>query len=744
MHEKHRLLDALPSYSKVVLDRQGRLVDAFLTPDDKWRMEARLDEVGRKFEDALLCLEDRRFYFHPGVDPISLVRAVKQNLTHGRVVSGASTLSMQLAKMLYRRPRDLGSKLLEARDALLLELFFTKKQILKMYLSLTPYGGNVEGVEAASLLYLQKPIKDILVSEMATLLLIPQMPSRLRNFSETQWKSARNRNLDRFLNCGFLSSAEWSVERQRPVKVPKKSRRPVARHISQYLQSKEGPYVETTINLDLQIAIENIISKQRHSFDKQKMNDVAALVIDNESGEVLTAIGNHPDGHKTAAINSLFTFRSPGSTLKPVLYSLGLESGLFLPGSLLQDVPIAIGGYEPENYDRRYRGFVEARTALSQSLNVPFVILLKKIGMERFFYELESLQIKIKEDKNKLGLSAAVGSISLRPWDLAKIYLAFANKGRAVEPTFKRSTTPNTTQWRSRGSTLMTSAALALKKRGSYIPSRFKLYSENPIHWKTGTSQGRKDAWAVGYNKEFTTLVWLGNLDMTSSANLVGADAAGPRFFEIFYLLDRRVKSLAVNDFNTSHLEEVKVCQFSGLLPGSYCPISHRNQLVDQPLKARCRYHQNFELEVSTGQVVYPGCREQLKTIKKTFLVLPAKVKQWIRHRDRYPTTIPSLHPNCEERLPRALNAVQITSPRNGETFYLPSSDVKNAKLRIPIKWSATIPKGRQMDCQLNGVKVGAEVTEQAFIEVKPGAYQLFCSDRHAFAVQSSFSVQRF
>ncbi|RME28687.1 MAG: penicillin-binding protein 1C, partial [Deltaproteobacteria bacterium] len=598
--------------SSVVRWRDGRTAFLTLSEDERWRVPVEVDEVDPAYVDALIRLEDRRFWWHPGVDPIAVVRAAAVNLARGRVVSGASTITMQVVRLCEPRPRTLASKLVEAARAVQLELRMSKTEILSAYLDLVPMGGNLEGVEAASHAFFGHGADNLDAAEIAVLLAIPQDPTHRApapDHVETL-AAARDAIARRLLAEGLLeprladgadggagsgassppvpspgeaASAEEVLARIQATPVPD-GLRPMPRqapHAAAWLLG--GPQVSgqdlvTTLDAGVQRRVEAVVADARGSLHRRGIDDVAVVVVRHRDGQVLALVGGHDfwaarDG---AQIPAFAVPRSPGSALKPVLYAQALDAGMVLPEQLVLDVPVDYSGYTPENYSGEFDGMVPLQEALSRSLNVPFVRLLHQVGVESFLGQLRGMGVtSLSPVPGHYGLSAVVGGVELTPLDLARIYATIAEGGRARPLRWLEPGAPADPSVRvmSPGAAWLTIRALSRRDRPDF-PGRGALSAmPRHIHWKTGTSFGNRDAWAVGSGARMTVVVWLGNLDRRPAAALVGAQAAGPLLFDILDALNDGFDQDPVAAWTRPpDLRPVEVCALSGMRAGPACP----------------------------------------------------------------------------------------------------------------------------------------------------------------------------
>ena len=656
--------------STVVSFRDGSPAHVALAPDDRWRVAASLSTVDPEYVEALVRFEDQRFWGHPGVDPIAFARAMAQNLWHGEVVSGASTLTMQLVRMLEPRPRTVGSKLVEMHRALTLEIALTKEEILVNYLTFAPYGRNVEGVEAASLAYFGHPADHLSAAEIATLLAVPQNPSaRYPTASHaSRLKAARDRIAARIFGPGDQLNAVADVPvpqhlRAFPREIP---------HVAAWLtaQHPDALRLYTTLDRAKQRVAERTVERVRAQRGDEGIRHVSAVLVDHQRDEVVALVGGFDfwrDGYGDQ-IPSFAVPRSPGSALKPFIYTRGIDQGIALPDHLVLDVPVHYGTYAPKNYDGRFEGLVRLEDALSRSLNLPFIGLLQQTGVEDFVGLLTTAGVRsLHPDPGHYGLSMAIGGVEITPLEMASLYATLA-RGGAYRPLAwldeDRLAGVEGLELFSPGASWLTARALSLRDRPDF-PGRREVSSlPRGISWKTGTSYGHRDAWAAGWTAEHTAVVWMGNLDNAPSASLVGAQSAGPVLFDVLEgVTDNRVHAGPAP--RPRDLTQVEVCATSGHLPTDACPTTRRvwAQMNNVPVTP-CPYHVHLDVDIHTGEGVTPSCREGRQTERRSFVSWPASVQRWLVEQRRLVPEVPRMAVGC--MAPATLPGPVITHPSQG------------------------------------------------------------------------------
>lgn len=522
-------------FSTLVVDREGRLLRAFATSDGRWRLPARADGVDPRFFVALFGYEDKRFRSHSGVDPLALLRAAGQFVAQGRIVSGGSTLTMQVARLLEpRAERTLYAKLRQIVRAIELERLLSKDDILSLYLSLAPYGGNLEGIRAASLAYFGKEPRRLTLGEAALLVALPQSPEARRpDRSPETARRARDRVLDRLAAQSVLPQAEVDRAKMEPVPVARKPMPMLAPFASEAAVTAASGIKLHRLTIDAiwQKSLEELAFERARALGADI--SVAILALDNASGEVLAHVGSadYFDQRRAGQVDMTNAVRSPGSTLKPFIYGLGFEDGLIHPETLIDDRPVRYGAYAPENFDLTFQGTVAVRRALQLSLNVPAVAVLDKIGASRFAARVAQAGGVLALPKGEVpGLAMGLGGVGVKLADLVKLYGGLARLGSIVPLTERRVETAEAAQPRR-----------LLDPVAAWYVGNVLLGTPPPenavggrIAFKTGTSYGYRDAWAVGFDGKRTIGVWVGRPDGAPVPGMVGRTAAAPILFDAF------------------------------------------------------------------------------------------------------------------------------------------------------------------------------------------------------------------
>ena len=555
-------------YSTVVESAEGELLGARIADDGQWRFP-QCDTVPSRFAAALVQFEDRHFYWHPGVDPGAIVRALRDNVRNKHVVSGGSTITMQVIRLSRGRERTLWQKLVEAFKATRLEARCTKRQILALYASNAPFGGNVVGLDAAAWRYFGRPPEELSWAEAATLAVLPNAPSAIHiGRAREELLAKRNRLLGRLLEHGDIDQGTYEESLEEPL--PGEPL-PLPSYASHYVESApKGVRTRSTIQYHLQLAVEEAVRRRSDALAAEGVADMAALVMDNASGAVVAYVGNSsPERDRPGRqVDIAASPRSTGSILKPFLYAGALSAGTILPRTLLPDVPVNLGGFAPQNFDRQFYGAVHANEALARSLNVPSVFLLRKYGVERFHGDLKALGLStLTQPASHYGLALILGGAEGKLSEITAAYSSFAGMTDIAHwhtyEALKEVNRPDQLDWRLIGS---------VRKAA----------------WKTGTSYGFRDAWAVGMTPRYTIGVWAGNAEGAGVPGLTGARAAGPAMFDILNLLPADDSWFPEPDGGIF----ADVCVQSGFLAGPECTEVETMQLPEAALESEpCPYH---------------------------------------------------------------------------------------------------------------------------------------------------------
>lgn len=666
--------------SMMLTDRDGQLLDARIARDGQWRFEGS-DQIPEKFEAALLTFEDSWFYWHPGFNPVSMFKAALANTRSGHIRRGGSTITMQVVRLSRKgKPRTYREKWIELNRAVRLTFQYRKKSILKRYIDMAPFGGNVVGLEAAAWRYYGKPSTQLSWGEAATLAVLPNSPALIhpgRNRDALEEK--RNALLDRMVLAGHLTmeSAEMAKAEDIPtipISLPRR-----APELATTLGQQGTGRIQTTLDGSLQDAARQVMVRHHERLSGNSIDNQAVIIVNNLDHRVLVYAGNSPDaGNQGGDVDIINAPRSPGSTLKPLLYACALDEGMIWPTSLLADIPTQYGSYRPENFNRQFQGIVPAREAIASSLNVPMVRLLQAYGVDQFLRQLRQFGLEtLNKTAEHYGLSLILGGGEVTLFQLVQVYSAIAHQLAIPEEQTQKQplngleiqlNSPSKTKimMPSPGASWQMMEAMRLPDRPDGQENWSYFESSRVIAWKTGTSFGFKDAWAIGVTPKYTIGVWVGNADGEPRPELVGLKAAAPLLFDLFDLLPATSWfSPPLND-----LELRSVCSFSGMPSGSHCPADTMLIPDRQQRPIPCSYHQEVFLDPQTGLRTNSSCSTPQLAIRKTYAILPPLQEHYYRlHHPEY-QRLPPLAQPCQEG--QDLNPIQWIYPAEFTRLVLP------------------------------------------------------------------------
>ena len=667
-------------YSTVVTDRNGELLGARIASDGQWRFPPR-KTTPEKIRQCLITFEDKNFYYHWGVDPLSIGRATYQNLKNKRIVSGGSTLTMQTIRLARNESRTFGEKVIEMILATRLEFRASKEEILSMYVSHAPFGGNVVGLDAASWRYFGHSAEDLSWAESAMLAVLPNAPAIIHlSKGRKTLLAKRNRLLKQLLDKEIIDSSTYELAVSEPLPDEPQPFPQIAPHlVSRFYQERSGRYSRTTINKGMQTHIEDLAERWSNEFNRSDIRNLAILVIDIPSNQVVAYCGNVHFDRKQGGnqVDVIQAPRSTGSILKPFLYYAMLQEGSLLPHTLLPDIPININGFTPQNFSLQFEGAVPASEALARSLNIPAVTMLQKYGAPKFHTFLRQIGLKtINRPASHYGLSLILGGAEATLWDVTNTY-AYMGRSLLQLPQTECSlllsdsenseavTSAKTTDIFQPGAVWQTFNALTEVNRPEEIDWK-SIPSMHPIAWKTGTSHGFRDAWAVGVTPHYAIGVWVGNATGEGKPGLVGARTAGPVLFDIFSLLPptqwfKRPGNVFV---------KTEVCRKSGHLKGRFCEETDTLLILPAGLKTEaCPYHHLITLSADETHRIYENCANLEPTIQKSWFTLPP-VWEWYyrQHHPEY-SPLPPFKPGCGED---ALQPMQFIYPPMNAPIVLP------------------------------------------------------------------------
>jgi penicillin-binding protein 1C len=652
--------------STVVFDRNNNLLGARIANDGQWRFPEN-DVVPEKFSQCITTFEDRYFFSHPGVNLFALFRAFRQNIQAGKIVSGGSTITMQTIRLSRKgKARTVWEKVIEMWLALRLEVAYSKSEILSLYSSHAPFGGNVVGLDAAAWRYFGRAPTNLSWAETATLAVLPNAPALIhpgRNRDALEQK--RNRLLAKLLQEAIIDSLTFEISLEESLPLNPLPLPNFAPQLTDRMGIENPEKVtQTTIDIHLQNQVGEIVQRHHELLKSNQIFNAAVMVLDVESNETLVYVGNTAgdgSGNHGNDVDVITKPRSSGSILKPLLYCAMLDEGELLPGTLVADIPTTISNYSPKNFNVTYDGAVPAKDALIRSLNVPAVRLLSEFGQQRFYHKLKDSGFStLNFDAEHYGLSLILGGAEVMLWDLCKVYRGLAQTlneydSNPEEAAFNRFPGPklrvnevdidlNDEPVFGAGAIFTTLEAMKEVRRPDAEAGWESFLSSRHIAWKTGTSFGFRDAWAMGVTPQYVVGVWVGNADGEGRPGLTGLTAAAPILFDVFDILPAGRWFVPPWD----ELVELPVCQKSGMRPSQFCPELDTILVLAKGLEtSACKYHQLVHLDSSEKNRVHAGCYPQNQIHSKPWFVLPPAMAWFYRSVDPFYRSLPPWLSTC-------------------------------------------------------------------------------------------------
>jgi len=672
------------SQSRQIFDSSSKLLRLTLSDDDQYRLWVSSAKAPESLKEAFLFKEDRYFYWHPGFNPISLLRSFIQMIYKSKPDAGASTITMQLARLHYRiYTRSIFGKLKQIAAAYWLEILYTKEEIFEGYLNLAPFGRNIQGVKAASRIYFKKSLEELSLLEMFFLSSIPQRPSILNHIEDSGplpksikhsstklYQAYAKKNeiqvLDDLLRLPYLIQGVKSI----PFKAP---------HFSDQILRRTN---KNDIYSSLVLNLQNILSKTVFNFiekhKKQGLQNASLVLLNYKTMKIEAMIGSKDffNDEIFGQVNGVISQRSPGSTLKPLIYAMAMEQGLIIPESIVFDAPLSFR--TPENYDQVFRGPISAKNALITSRNVPAVHLSSLLTKPNLFEFLSRLYPGKFTKTNHYGSSLALGGAEFSLLELAKLYAMFANKGEFKEISWLKDEPPK------EGPKLLKSETIAMmmemlghnQRPGLHYDKNFVLKGTD-VYWKTGTSFGFRDAWSVGVVGPYILGVWVGNFSGQGNPSLIGARAAAPLFFEA---IDKLTIPTHYGDLHSIHenITEVEVCAVSGFLPQGFCPHKKLSLFYPgiSPIK-KCAIHREIEINTVTG--LQACLKTEEKTRKSIVEVWPSHIMEIFAKLGIPRKPLPPFGKECNRQSVKSIGAApKIIKPHRGLKYTFRKSDKEN------------------------------------------------------------------
>ncbi|MEI6900614.1 MAG: penicillin-binding protein 1C, partial [Bacteroidota bacterium] len=680
--------------STVLIDKHDQLLGARLSSDQQWRFPE-TDCVPLKFKKAITLYEDRMFPYHLGVNPVAIFKALKTNIKRGKVVTGGSTITMQVIRLSRKnRPRTYFEKVIEMMLAFRLELTYSKREILSLYASHAPFGGNVVGLDAAAWRYYGVHAAHLSWAEAATLAVLPNSPGMIypgRN--QTYLKRKRDRLLEmlyteKIIDRMTCDLAKSEILPEKPYPLPQ-----LARHllVQAVKDGNKGVMVRSTIDIAMQKRVSSILELHSGSLNANQIHNAAALILDVETGNVIAYAGNlYPVGPRENGkdVDIIRSPRSTGSILKPFLYAGMLNDGLLLPNTLVPDIPTRIGGFMPENYNLSYDGAVPASRALSRSLNIPAVKMLQTYGYDQFYALLKNVGItSLTKPAGHYGLTLVLGGAEADLWEIAGIYASMSrtlkhfsdfqgkyNKADFHPPVYKVAKESVSLKyeegvsWYDAASIWLTFEAMVEVSRPDEDQQWQRFVSSAKIAWKTGTSFGNRDAWSVGVTPQYVVAVWVGNASGEGRPGLTGINVAAPILFDIF-------KSLAPSGWfrkPDSALVKIPVCRYSGYRASLICEFVDTIEVQKSGLKTgMCPFHRLVHLDPTGKYQVTSACESPSNMQHRSWFVLPPVQEWYFRNKNPYYQPLPPFRSGCSPVSDS--KSMEMIYPKHNSILYIPT-----------------------------------------------------------------------
>jgi penicillin-binding protein 1C len=748
--------------STIIYSKEDELLGAKISDDGQWRFPYTAN-VPDKFEKALLTYEDHYFYLHPGINPLSICRALYVNLKYKKIISGGSTITMQLIRISRKgKPRNIWQKIIESVLATRAELRYSKKEILSLFASNAPFGGNIVGLEAASWRYFGRRPENLSWAEAATLAVLPNSPSLIHPGRNREiLLNKRNRLLQKLYSYKIIDSITLKLSLTEklppePLNIPQ-----IAPHLLMriYKSGYKNKRIKTTIDINLQERLNNIIENHANKLKANQIFNAAAIVADVENGNVLAYVGNTKSSKNEDHGNDvdiITSSRSPGSIMKPLLYAAMLDEGMILPGSLIPDVPIKFGNYSPKNFTNSYDGAVNAQRALSRSLNVPAVIMLRDYDVARFYDLLKKAGIKtLNKPSAHYGLSLILGGAEVRLWDIAGIYCSMARilkhfdiyKGHYLKNDIKQLNFLNQENNKSKNiyyqqNSLFSAASIWFTFKALLEVNKPEqengweyFLSTKLIAWKTGTSFGFKDGWAVGITPEYVAMVWVGNADGEGRSGLTGIECAAPILFDIFRELPKT--SWFFPPFQ--EMTEALVCKQSGYLAGQYCSDPDTLMIPKSGLKTRiCPYHKLIHLDKTGKYRVSSECETTYNMKHKVWFVLPPLQEYFYKFHDPSYKVLPQYRPDCLTN--REGQIMEFIYPTNITSIYIPV-DLSGKKGNVIFQVAHTNSE-KTIFWHLDGFYIGStKYIHQLSFSPSLGKHKIVIVDEDGNMIEKKFTI---
>ncbi len=694
------------SYSTVIDSTEGILLGAKIADDGQWRFPE-ADSVPSKFKKCITTYEDKHFYKHLGFNPIAMFNAMNQNRKAGKIIRGGSTLTQQVIRLHRKnKTRTYKEKFIEIILATRLELRYSKGKILSLYASHAPFGGNIVGLDAAAWRFFGQSAHNLSWAESATLAVLPNAPGLIHvNKNRSSLLRKRDALLKKLYINKVIDKITYELALIEPLPEQTYSLPQIAPHLlTKVMKKNKGERIQTSINIELQNKVNEVVKQHYLNLKQNHVYNASVLVVDVKTRQILTYVGNTPtDVAHQKEVDIIDKPRSTGSILKPFLYTATLNSGKITPNTLIPDIPTQIGNYRPENFSLEYQGAVPAGIALARSLNIPAVRMLQDYGLDKFYYDLNKLKLKnINKGTSHYGLSLILGGAESNLWDLCKAYAFMAStvnhydetQGKYYEnelsdlsyltdfkPNFGKK--KNTYSIFDAGS-IYTTLQTLLKVNRPESEENWEFFDHSmQIAWKTGTSFGFRDAWAIGITPKYVVGIWIGNADGEGRPELTGLNTAAPLLFDVFKLLPQSKWFAPPYD----EMTKVPICSKSGYRAGEFCDTVDSLWISRNGLKTQlCPYHKLIHLDPTETYQVNTSCESSDHIIHKSWFVLPPTQAYYFQLNNPFYKPLPPFRQDC---IGNNGNEMEFISPYANEQIFLPKDfNEQHSKLILKVKHS--------------------------------------------------------
>lgn len=723
-------------YSTVLLAKDGTLLGAHIADDGQWRFPA-TNSYSEKYTACVLEYEDQQYFRHFGFNPVAFFQALVENNRAGRVVRGGSTITMQVVRLARKnKPRTYGEKILEVILAMRMELHYSKKSIMNLYAAHAPFGGNVVGIDAAAWRYFHTTPDRLTWSEAATLAVLPNAPAMIHpGKSRERLLDKRDALLLRMTQTTVHSPRRWHLPRlshddyelammerlpEKPYDMPMHA----YHYMMDQAKTSKGEQIQSDLDYSIQLSVMDIMSRHHQNNAMNQIENAAVYVVDYLAQEVVAYVGNNPRAKEAAMVDMVKAQRSTGSIMKPFLFAAMLDEGTLLPTQLLPDIPMNLSGFTPKNYSGQYWGAVPANEALQHSLNAPFVYLLKHYGHQKFHSLLKRLNLSgIVFDSDHYGLSIIVGGAEASLYDLVNAYAAMGRKlAAAVNESFNEEVPDDIVPFSADAIAITFDVMKGLTRPVSQTGwSGFS--SSKQVAWKTGTSFGFKDAWAIGLTDRYVIGVWVGNADGEGRPGLTGVGSAAPILFDVAGIL----KDSYTYPFSTPSAIEVEVCATSGYPPSDLCANTKMVMMPDVEIKTGvCPFHKKVFLDSTRQYQVLPDCYPVDQKRFETYFVLPPVQEMFYKRHSSMYRPLPAMYPSCATAHPDDMMA--FVYPKSDAHVTIPIG-IRGDRQQVVFEIAHRNPK-KTIYWTLNNVYIGKTwLNHQMPIDVEKGNYELRCVD---------------